>query len=303
MLHDHPTVRGLYRQLLTLYPKEFRTQLGESMEQTFGDLYREQYSEGGSFLFILWTFAETALGIVREHVLLITKRGAMKDTLATERPLTMTIQKWGGLACFLLAVAFIVPSFIYLTGNLRDALGPFTYDLADFLYGPVWAASLVAAVYALREHMGERAPRRMNLALLTALFAAAAMVAVACIRSANRHYHLNHPDLNLEASTSVLVVWTTLIAGVTASGWHFLGWSFILIGWAGWASRRLPRVLCALYLTGGVTALFVYLMPDMEGAAALFGVVVSIWQGILLLRAEPDETQTPEISASRPLQA
>lgn len=29
-----------------------------------------------------------------------------------------TIQKWDGLASFLLAAAFIVPAFIYLMGNL-----------------------------------------------------------------------------------------------------------------------------------------------------------------------------------------
>jgi hypothetical protein len=53
-------------------------------------------------------------------------------------------------------------------------------------------------------------------------------VAVACIRSANRHYHLIHPELHLEESTSVLVVWTTIVAGVIGAGWHFLGWAFWL---------------------------------------------------------------------------
>jgi hypothetical protein len=181
-------------------------------------------------------------------------------------------------------------------------MGAFTYDLADFLYGPVWAASLVAAVYALRERIGDRAPRRMNLVLLTALLAAAAMIGVACIRSANRHYHLMHPELSLENSTTVLAVWTTLVAGVIGAGWQFLGWSFLFIGSAGWTSRRLPRVLSVLYLAGGTVSLFVYLLPDLEGLAVLFGVVVSIWQGILLLRAEPGETEAPEINASQPLQ-
>ncbi|MFN8454633.1 MAG: hypothetical protein U0401_08175 [Anaerolineae bacterium] len=40
----------------------------------------------------------------------------------------------------------------------------------------------------------------MTLALLAALLAAGAIIAVACIRSANRHYHLLHPDLHLEDS-------------------------------------------------------------------------------------------------------
>ena len=221
-------------------------------------------------------------------------------TDADARTSAVTIQKWGGFASFLLAVAFIVAPLIYLTGNLRDAVGPMAYALADFLYGPVWAASLVTAVFALRERIGERAPRRMTLALLAALIAAGAMVGVACIRSANRHYHVIHPELNLEMSTTVLVVWTTLVAGVTATGWHFLGWALVLVGSAGWTSRRLPHVLSVLYLAAGTASLFVYLLPDMEANVVALGVVVSIWQGILLWKAEPGETQAPDKIASQP---
>jgi hypothetical protein len=214
------------------------------------------------------------------------------DTLITYRtaPPSMTsattTQRWGGLASFLLAVAFVVPAGIYLTGNLRAANGPLAYDLADFLYGPVWAASLVMAVFALRAHIGDAAPQRMMLALLAALVSAEAIVAVACIRAANRHYHLLHPELHLESSTTVLLVWTTLVAGVTATGLHFLGWSYVLLGWSGWTSRRLARGLSALYLIVGTAALFVYLQPALEGFVVLLGVVVSIWQGIVLWTAE-----------------
>jgi hypothetical protein len=206
----------------------------------------------------------------------------------------VTMQKWGGLASILSVMAFIVAPLIYLTGNLRYALGPFAYALADFLYGPVWAASLVTAFFALRERIGERASPRMTLALLAAVLAAGAMVLVACIRSANRHYHLIHPELHLENSTTVLVVWTTLVAGVTAAGWHFLGWALVLIGSAGWTSGRLPRVLCVLYLVGGIASLFVYVFPNLEGFATSLGMVWGVWQGILLWKAEPGETRTPE---------
>jgi hypothetical protein len=219
------------------------------------------------------------------------------------RTVSVTIQKWGGIASFLMAVSFVVAPTIYLTGNLRHALGPFNYALADFLYGPVWAAGLVTSVLALRERMGERAPHRMALALLVALVAAAAMVGVDCIRSSNRHYHMIHTELNLEDSTTVLVVWTTLVTGVNAIGWHFLGWVQLLVGSVGWTSRRLPRVLSVLYLVAGTVALFVYLQPDIEDSARVLGVAACIWQGILLWKAEPRETGAPDIGASQPNQA
>ena len=210
-----------------------------------------------------------------------------------------TMHKWAGLACFLLAAAFIVGPLIYLFGNLRDAMGPFAYAFADFMYGPVWAASLVTLVFTLRERIGERAPRRMSLALFAALLAAGAMVAVACIRSANRHYHVIHPELHLENSTTVLVVWTTLVTGMTGAGWHFLGWALVLVGSAGWTSDRLPRFLSGLYLVAGITSLFVYVLPESEANAAALSLVVSIWQGILLWRAGPEETPAPEVNAGQ----
>ena len=68
----HSTVRILYRKLLKCYPQGFKEQLGESMEQTFQDLWDEKrQSKKELFRFILWTFTETAIGIFREYLLLI----------------------------------------------------------------------------------------------------------------------------------------------------------------------------------------------------------------------------------------
>ena len=198
------------------------------------------------------------------------------------------LQKWGSLASFLIAFAVVVANLLYLTSNLRDAMGAFSYSIADFLYGPVWLAGLVTAVHALRERIGPRASHRMSLALLAAVAAGAAMLAVACIRAANRHYHILHPGLHLETNDTVLVMWTTLVAGVNATGWHLLGWALLLIGSAGWASGLLPRALCALYWGAGAASLFVYTWPELEGAAASLFIAASIWQGFVLWRAPSD---------------
>jgi hypothetical protein len=194
----------------------------------------------------------------------------------------MTINKWGGLASFLLVVSFIVAPLIYLIGNVRDAIGVFAYNLADFLYGPILSASLITVVYVLRERIGESAFRRMDLALLAAILSAVGMAAVAFIRASNRQYHLIHPELNLENSTTVLIVWTTLVAGVSAIGFHFLGWTFVLLGSASWTSRLFPRLLNVFYFLAGLSSLFVYLFSELEGLVLLLGTIIGIWQGILL---------------------
>ncbi len=194
----------------------------------------------------------------------------------------MTIHKWGGLASFLLAVSLVVAPWIYLTGNLRDALGIFAYDLADFLYGPVACASLITLVYVLRERIGEGASRRMDLALLAAVLTAVGMAAVAFIRASNRHYHLNHPELNLENSTTVLIIWTTLVTGVNSLGFHFLGWVFVFLGSANWTCRFFPRPLTGMYYLAGIASLFVYLFSELQGLVVLLGSIIGLWQGVLL---------------------
>src|SRR5688572_17371498 len=75
------TVPKLYKRLLSLYPQDFKEQLVESMEQTFNDLYREHSRQSmlGSFRFVLWTFTDTALGITREHLLLMIQGDQMKS--------------------------------------------------------------------------------------------------------------------------------------------------------------------------------------------------------------------------------
>jgi hypothetical protein len=286
--------RQIYSALLYLYPAGFRREYARELTLLFVDMYRAAAAQGVRALVGLWlaVLLDVVSSAVRERM------QTMFNPMAT----AVRIQKWGGLASFLLPVALLFAFGIHLTGNLGDYRGPLAYDVADFLYGPVWAASLVTAVYALRERIGEHTPRRMNLALLASFAAALAFVAVACIRSANRHYHLDHPELHLEESSTVLIVWTTLVAGVSATGWHFLGWSLVLIGSAGWTTRLLPRALSALYLLAGTASLFVYLLPSTvaEGPALVLLLVVSIWQGILLWKARSGETQAPEKEASLP---
>ena len=83
MTYDCNRVRTLYNKLLTLYPRGFKEQLGESMEQTFNDLYneRKRQTERGLFKFVLWMFVETAVGITREYILIITHGDYMKNIL------------------------------------------------------------------------------------------------------------------------------------------------------------------------------------------------------------------------------
>ena len=73
MIYRPYSLRRFYKKLLRLYPKGFRDQLGESMEQTFNDLCREREEAGdGLFGFVLWVFADTLVGIIKEGIKFMT---------------------------------------------------------------------------------------------------------------------------------------------------------------------------------------------------------------------------------------
>jgi len=90
MVHDPNTVHTLYKKLLALYPRGFRERLGESMEQTFNDLYKERQTERGGFDFVFWIFVETGIGIFQEHVLLLTQGNAMKNIISNPTSAAIT---------------------------------------------------------------------------------------------------------------------------------------------------------------------------------------------------------------------
>jgi len=124
MTYDQKTIRTRYKKLLTLYPQAFREQFGESMEQTFNDLCneRKRRTERRLFGFVLWLFVETVIGIVKEHVLLITQGDAMKSII--------TNLGSAGIISFVLVLPFAILELV----NRRHLPEGFPVALFGFLW-------------------------------------------------------------------------------------------------------------------------------------------------------------------------
>ncbi len=132
MRHNLRPVRILYRKLLSLYPREFREQLVESMSQTFNDLCNEkQQAKKGLFSFMLWTFIETAIGIFREHLLLISPGDVMQTILKTP----------GSSA--LISFVLILPLMIMEVVNRRNFNEEFPIMLFFVMWLNLFAISLI----------------------------------------------------------------------------------------------------------------------------------------------------------------
>lgn len=132
MTYDQAKVRALYKKLLTLYPRAFREQLGESMAQTFRDMYaeRKQQTERGLFRFTIWLFVETAIGIIKEHVIQFTQGDTMKNFFSRFRS--------AAIISSILVLPFVILEFVFNIVNkpailsLKQAL-----DLT-VLFGLLW---------------------------------------------------------------------------------------------------------------------------------------------------------------------
>jgi hypothetical protein len=132
MIDERSTVRVLYKRLLSFYPQTFREQLAESMEQTFNDLCNEKrHTKRGLFSFVLWTFIETAIGIFREYLLLISPGDIMQTIF---KPL-------GSPA--LISLLLIFPLMIMEVVNRRNFNEDFPFMLFFVLWLNLFAVSLI----------------------------------------------------------------------------------------------------------------------------------------------------------------
>ncbi|MCK6540291.1 MAG: hypothetical protein L6Q26_09550 [Anaerolineales bacterium] len=123
------TIRALYRRLLKFYPRRFREQLAEPMEQTFNDLYNEKrQAKQGLVGFMIRTFTETAVGIIREHIFLLKGMNLMLTNL-----------KSSALISLLISLPFMVMQIV----NRRNYNEDFPFALFFILWLNLFAVSLI----------------------------------------------------------------------------------------------------------------------------------------------------------------
>jgi hypothetical protein len=163
------TVRALYKKLLTLYPRGFREQLGESMEQTFNDLCneRKQQTEPGLFGFVLWVFVETGIGIIKEQALLIKQADTMK-TITTDL-------RSAAIISFILVLPFAILESLNNTITKQNAPG------LILLFGTLWLLPTAFIVIIMPIVRTVRAGNSLLANPITLLFRVAFLALIATI--------------------------------------------------------------------------------------------------------------------------
>ena len=159
-------MRTLYGKLLNLYPAGFREKLGESMQQTFNDLWLEkQRSPKSLFGFMLQTLGGTAAGILYEHFMVIKEMDLMKNLLAS--------LKSPALVSFLLVLPFMLLEWV----NRRNLNEGFPFPL----FGILWLLPLGFLLILTPIVRKVRAGKNLMAKPISLLFGLAALIFIALI--------------------------------------------------------------------------------------------------------------------------
>lgn len=114
-MRPYGDIRRWYARLLRLYPRSYRERMSESMEQTFNDLCRERRDAGeGMVGFVVWTFADTFVGIIRED----------------GRSVTQTAKRYAQILLSVVAALAIIGTALLTRGTENE--GAFFYVLAIY---------------------------------------------------------------------------------------------------------------------------------------------------------------------------
>jgi hypothetical protein len=109
--------RRWYGRLLSFYPKAYRERFAEGMTQTFNDLCRERARSGLAAL-ILWIFAETLAGIMRERA-----TSLVRSAVTTSPTQFLKLVKYSAIAVGSLMVIGIVTLMFLARGKDEDIAG------------------------------------------------------------------------------------------------------------------------------------------------------------------------------------
>jgi hypothetical protein len=156
MIHDPRIVYALYKKLLALYPRAFKDRFGESMEQTFHDLWHEKrQTKQAWFSLVFWMFIDTAIGVCKEHLLRLSPGVCMH-----------TIPKTLGSSA-LIGFLLVLPLMIMEVVTRRDLNEAFPTMLFFVLWLNLFAISLILLPIALNTQkanadMAKAAPGQKN---------------------------------------------------------------------------------------------------------------------------------------------
>ena len=212
------------------------------------------------------------------------------------------LQKVGGFAALYLAAAYAIGISLFLVVlDYPHIVEPAqkvallaeqstTIWLTNLLMYVIFGVALVVLALALYERLQSVAPAIMRVATALGLIWAGVLSASGMVANAGIA-----PVVALYATdpAQAALAWLSIESvtnGLSNANGEILGalWT-LLVTWAAWQTKGLPRALNYLGLVVGVVGL-ISAIPGLNDVAGLFGiaqVLWFVWLGIVLLRSKP----------------
>lgn len=202
----------------------------------------------------------------------------------------MRLNRVGAIACFVLTVQFVLTVLWIVVSwppagftGLADAMAnyflsrvnsPYIFAAMNF-YNVSFALSAMVLAMVMREMLADY-PRRTDMAVYLIVVAASLYIASGVVPL------VSVPGLvstgNTTAVETVIGVSTGLLLGATMAS----GFALLIFAWLGFASKRLPFVLCLMLLTVSLVEVFEFAVPVFLLIDPVMGTFWSMWLGALL---------------------
>lgn len=220
----------------------------------------------------------------------------------------------GGIASVVLGVLFL--GYIGLLAVVLPAqgLGPGTLNnpttgipfvaasvlplVIDAIYIGI-AVTFLLLTLALFDRLRAAAPARMQICVVTGVFASGLFLLYAMINMVGNPVAVSMYQHNTTMGGAIYVALRATANAFNAGALFAAGWALLLAGWAGRAANVLPNVLGYLMIGAGLAMIGSFVLLPVGLLGVLLAPVWSIWLGITLLR----EGRATAAFAGRPVAA
>lgn len=210
----------------------------------------------------------------------------------------MKLQRLGGYASIILIGITIVlfAAYLYpgLPGTLQsgdtydpvklmkaeaDAPSAFRIFFAEIHVGTIFYSILIILIaLSLQERMQASAPNLMRLAVIAIVISSALTITFAIAGS------VGHSPMISAQDVSAYKAFLVMLLGLSAAANHIGGWGMLLIGWVGFRTRSLPRLLSCFILASGVLSVFGFANSQVDAINTVLFLISFLWLGVVLLR-------------------
>jgi Domain of unknown function (DUF4386) len=225
---------------------------------------------------------------------------SLTDLKQSTRSHSTPLRTTGGMAALILGALFtallvilagILPGQGFGPGALNDpatgikflTTSPWPMTIASIYLGV--GITFVLIALAVEQWFKAKAPALMQLLTATGLIAGTLFLAYAMINLIGSASIVSTYQHDPASGAAIYLALRVLGNGLNSGALFAAGLATLLMGWAGFRTGQLPKILGGLLIVAGICTTLSFAMLPLGLLGVLLAPIWSIWLGIVLLRA------------------